>query len=203
METGMNEKNSTFRQYREAAWDALRQVFRAAGAWDGQAVRIRQGPFVITLDIRAFPAGYTSRVATRLRAAFHNRDRFRFRVTRHDLLSDLAEILGAQDLRLGNPVFDREFVLKSAQPEQLLRLLDDSDLQSRIASSAIQLIEVRPDEGWFGPEFPEGVDELYLEAAGRIVVEPDIEYLFEVFSTLLNRLCHIGSAYEEDPRLTL
>lgn len=199
----MSEKNSVFRHHREAAWESIRQEFRKAGAWDGQVLRIRQGPFVITLDVHAFPTGYTSRVATRLRAAFINREGFHFRIRRHDLLSDLAAILGARDVQVGDPAFDRQFILKSSDPGQLLRLLGDPVLRGQMLTSAIQLVEVRPDEGWFGPEFPQGVDELYLEAPGRILVEPDIEILYEIFATLLNRLCHIGSAYEDDPHLTL
>ena len=62
---------------------------------------------------------------------------------------------------------------------------------------------MRDDEGWFGPEFPEEVDELYMVVRGRVTTCEKLTALYGVFADLLNRLCHLGSAYEQDPHIRL
>jgi hypothetical protein len=74
-----------------------------------------------------------------------------------------------------------------------------------------QLIEVQPnihltvkdDEGWFGKSFPEGVDALYFCVLGIIKDVDRLKSLYQLFAEVLDHLCHIGSAYENDPRLEL
>jgi hypothetical protein len=63
--------------------------------------------------------------------------------------------------------------------------------------------QVRPDSGEFGPQFPEGVDELYFEIPGQITDMGQLEAMFNLFAETLHSLCEIGSAYESDPHTTL
>jgi hypothetical protein len=62
---------------------------------------------------------------------------------------------------------------------------------------------VLDDEGWFGAKFPEGVDELKFHTRGIIKDLVRLQQLFELFAATLHRLCHIGSAYEDDPTIRL
>lgn len=62
---------------------------------------------------------------------------------------------------------------------------------------------MKDDEGWFGATFPEGVDELYFQVLGVIRDLDRLKSLFDLFAEILNELCHIGSAYENDPNITL
>jgi hypothetical protein len=65
------------------------------------------------------------------------------------------------------------------------------------------LLEVCDDEGWFGAKFPEGVDELRFLAGGIIKDVARLKQLYDLFAEVLNHLCRIGSAYEDDPGLTV
>ena len=58
-------------------------------------------------------------------------------------------------------------------------------------------------EGVFGAHFPEGVDMLKFAAHGVIKDMDRLQRLFELFAHTLHRLCHMGSAYEDDPRVKL
>jgi len=198
----MAVSRDVFQVHRDEVWRAIKDAMRGA-PWDGRVLRVRHGPFVVTLDVHADIAGYSSAVVTRLRAAFMNPDAFRFRLRRRSVLSDLASLVGVQDIELGDPPFDREFVVQGNRPEQVRRLVGSAELRAALLESAVHLVEVRPDEGWFGPEFPDNVDELYVEAEGRLVDEPEIEKLYCVFAELLNRLSHLGSAYGADPHLEI
>ena len=59
------------------------------------------------------------------------------------------------------------------------------------------------DEGWFGADFPDGVDELKFVVSGIVKDIPRLEKMFSLFAVTLNQLCHIGSAYLDDPDVSL
>ena len=63
--------------------------------------------------------------------------------------------------------------------------------------------KVKDDEGIFGLEFPRGVDELYLEVVGVIKDIERLKSLFELFSEIMNQLCLMGSAYQDNPGVEL
>jgi hypothetical protein len=55
-------------------------------------------------------------------------------------------------------------------------------------------LEVKDSEGWFGPRFPEDVNELRFQVVGVIQDVERLKSLFDLFTALLDRLCRIGSA---------
>lgn len=199
-----NGSNSVFRHHRAEIWQQLQGGLQSGGTgWAGEPIRVRHGPFEVTLDQHAEVTGRASIVQTRLRAAFHNRDDFRFRLRRHDWLVDLATMLGAQDLEVGDAEFDEAFVVSSNDDQRARQLLSDPQLRARMVASELDLLEVKDDEGWFGPEFPPEVDELCLCARQRLSNPEKLADLYEVFADVLNRLCHLGAAYERDPQIHL
>ena len=62
---------------------------------------------------------------------------------------------------------------------------------------------VKDDEGWFGADFPQGVDELYFQCHGVLKDEDRLKDLFDMFSVTLERLVQIDSAYQNDPKVVL
>ena len=56
---------------------------------------------------------------------------------------------------------------------------------------------------WFGPHFPQGVDELQFIVVGTIKDVERLKLRFELFSETLDQLCRIGSAYEQAPDVTV
>jgi len=65
-------------------------------------------------------------------------------------------------------------------------------------------MEVKDDEGgWFREAFPGNVDELYFRRVGVMKDLDELQGLFDLFSYSLHRLCHMGSAYENDPNVQL
>ncbi len=194
-----------FRKHESAIWSALAGHIEAGGStWDGEKVVVRHAPFAITLDVHADVAGYASHVVTRLRAGYINRDGFRFAIVRRNWMQAVSKFFGAQDLIVGDEAFDAEFLVKASDHEEVRRLFASEDLRGSILScETLQRVEVRDHEGWFGPEFPEGIDELYVEAEGRITDIETLRKLYGVAAMLLTHLCQIGSAYETDPGLRL
>ena len=70
------------------------------------------------------------------------------------------------------------------------------------AQPAINL-EVKDDDGWLSTQFPEEVDQLVFNVVGVIKDVERLKWLYELFAEILQQLCRIGSAYEDDPNVVL
>ena len=173
------------------------------GFWKGDKVQATHGEWTITLDTYAVSTGKTTMVFTRLRAPYVNPDHFRFTICRRGLFSGIAKWLGMQDIAIGHPDFDRDFVIKGTDESKLRALFDNARLRELIAAQPKIHLTVKDDEGLFGADFPADTDELCFHVRGIIEDVERLKLLFELFAETLDQLCHIGSAYEEAPKLKL
>lgn len=162
--------------------------------WDGQALRLQHEDHVVTLDLHVALEGKASEVTTRIRAAYANPEGFRFRIVRRSLASDIAAWFGAQDVEVGHPGFDRAFVVRTSDPHRVEAIFAGGDLCARLLASPARCVEVRDDEGWFGDAFPKGIDELCMEAEGRITDPQSLESLYGLTADLLDRVLRSRSA---------
>lgn len=177
-----------FRGYRDEVWTALQGAMSAAGPWDGRPVRVHHPPFVVTIDVNAQLAGYASELETRLRAAFPNPRQLRFRMVRQAWKSRLAQRLGLHDVEVGDAGFDAAFWIRAHDAAAVRQLLADPALRDDLVRGPAWLVEVRNDDGWFGQEFPDGVDMLLLEAPGRVTDPVAIGTLYDAMARLLDGL---------------
>ena len=177
--------------------------FVGGGFWQGDKVQARVKEWVITLDTHTVSADENTVTYTRMRAPYVNRDGFRFKIYRRGLLSGLGKRLGMQDIEVGFPDFDHDFIIQGNDEGKVRQLFDDPAVRALVQSQPHIELEVRDDEGWFGAGFPEGVDELHFQVVGVVKDVGRLKSLYELFAEVLNRLCHIGSAYETDPMLKL
>ena len=193
---------------KEEVWNLLAQQigaeFKRGEGWTGRSrVDANVGQWVVTLDTFTVSTGKSTITFTRMRAPFVNRDGFRFTITRSGIFSPVARVLGFQDVEVGDPDFDKAFVVKTNDQPRVRTLLADADLRAKLALQPSLTLSVLDDEGFFGAKFPEGVDELKFHAHGVIKDLVRLQNLFELFAATLHRLCHIGSAYEDDPGIRL
>ncbi len=145
----------------------------------------------------------TSTPYTRMRAPFVNKDGLYFKIYREGFFSSIGKFFGMYDLEIGDPFFDDDFVIKGNNAEKIRLLLEDTQMKELMRQQPSIHFEIRDDEGWFGPSFPEGVDELYFQCAGVVKERQRLKSLFDLFSLTLTRLVQIDSAYEDDPHVTL
>ena len=192
----MSVKREIFRASKDPIWE---QLARELGGkmvqgdfWEGDKVIARHRRWVVTLDTFAISAAKTRTLYTRLRAPYENADGFRFTVYRKNPLSDVGKLLGMQAVLTGDAAFDEGFIVKSNEEAKVWTLLSNAHIRQLIFAQPEILLQVKDDEGWFGDDFPEGVDELYFEAPGVIVNLEHLESLFTLFAEVLDRLCTIG-----------
>jgi hypothetical protein len=177
--------------------------FVAGGFWKGNRVQAHVRAWTITLDTYTVSDGHTHQVFTRMRAPYVNPDGFRFTIYRKGLLSNLGKLLGMQDIEVGEPEFDEAFVIKGNDDYKVQKLCSNKKVRELIEVQPQIRLEVKDSEGWFGPRFPDDVDELYFQVHGVIKDVERLKSLYELFAAVLDQLCRMGSAYEQEPGVTL
>ncbi len=203
----MSLLKALFGPSREDIWRQLSQQLGGSYIksewWQIQSdkVEARHKEWVITLD-QYDPSGDGIRY-TRIRAPYINKDGFRFTIYRESFFSKIGKKLGMQDVEVGHPTFDDEFIIKGNDEHKLWKLFSNRKIRNLIHQQPnIHLSIVSPaNSKWFKKKFGTDVDELQFKVSGIIKDLDQLHSLYELFAETLNQLCHIGAAYEEDPLL--
>lgn len=169
----------------------------------GAPARVRYKNWCVTLDTNVVPAGAAAAVVTRMRAPYASRGAFRFKLQRRDLLDALARRLRIHTSETGQSDFDRAFVVRSGDEENVRRLFEDSSIRRLIQSQPSINLEARGGDGPFGAALPEGVNELVLRAPGFLTDAAQLRKLFALFALILDRLCAMDSARADEPGVSL
>ncbi len=177
--------------------------FVQGGFWKGDKVQATHGEWTLTLDTFAVSTGKAVMLFTRLRAPFVNPDKFRFTIYRRSVFSDLGKFLGMQDIEVGHPEFDRDFIIKGTDTARVRALFANARVRELIMMQPQIYLTVCDDEGFFGAEFPPDTDELCFRGAGVIKDVERMKHLFELFAETLDQLCRAGSAYDRAPGVKL
>lgn len=198
--------NEIFGPSKREIWTNLSEQtnsrFVEGGLFQGpDKVIAKHSEWMITLDTYTVSSGKTSTTYTRIRAPYVNADGFRFTIYRSGIFSDIGEFLGFTDIKIGDEQFDEDFVIKSSEEQKVQQLLNDAGIRNLVNQQPRFHLEVKDDEGWFGTTFPDGVDELYFRVPEVIKDIEELKGLFEIFAAILDRLCVLGSAYKDDPRV--
>ena len=194
------DKDEVWRQLSEEMGAEVVQ----GGFWKGGSkVQAQVGPWTVTLETYTVSSGYSHVTFTRLRAPYVNPEGFRFTIYRKGFFSDLGKFLGMQDIEVGDPEFDEACIIKGNDEERVRELFSNTKIRQMILAQPKIRLEVKDSEGWFGPKFPEGVDELHFQVLGVIKDVERLKTLFDLFAAVLDQLCRIGSAYEQDAGVEL
>ena len=192
---------------KDEAWRQLSQdigaEFVEGGFWKGNKVQVHVNPWTITLDTYSESSGESSVTYTRMRAPYVNPEGFRFTIYRKGFFSELGKLLGTQDIEVGDTEFDEAFIIKGNDELKVVKLFSDTRLRQMIQAQPKIRLDVKDSEGWFGPTFPEDVDELRFQIVGVIKDIERLKALFDMFAAVLDRICRIGSAFKQEPGVTL
>jgi hypothetical protein len=171
--------------------------FVERGFWKGGSkVQAHVAPWTVTLDTYTDSSGESSTTYTRMRAPYVNPEGFRFTIYRKGFFSDLGKLLGMQDIEIGDFEFDEAFIIKGNDADRVRVLFANPKIRQMIQDQPKIRLEVKDSEGWFGPKFPEDVDELHFQVVGVIKDMERLKSLFDLFAAVLHRLCKMGSASE-------
>ena len=171
----------------------------------GSKVTATHGQWMVTLDTFVVSTGKSAAIFTRMRTPYVNPDGFQFTLYRRGIFSDIGKWMGMQDVNIGDPQFDEDFIIKGNDEAKLRRLFADARLRELISAQPNITFCVKDDENrlWGGQNFPPDVDELYFQVGGVIKDTDRLKQLFDLFAETLDELCRMGSAYEKSPGVTL
>ena len=207
MKEKVSKRKSIFGPSKDEIWTQIATgiggEFIEGGFWGKDALIYKHGEWQILLDTYIVSTGQSSYTLTRMRAPFVNKDGLYFKISRQGFFSSIGKIFGMQDIEIGDPFFDEQFIIKSNNPEKIKLLFADGNIKELCQSQPRIHLSIKDDEGRFGTDFPEGVDELYFECTGVIKETALLKSLFALFCLILERLVRIDSAYEDDPQVTL
>jgi hypothetical protein len=195
-------RRELFGPVREDIWRQLAAEIGASfvegGFWKGDKVEASHGQWRITLE----NVLYGKTPATLLRAPYVNPDGFRFRVYRKQIFSELGKMLGMQDVEVGQPDLDRDFVIQGTDEGKLRRLFGNARIRELIAAQPEIHFTVNEAPGIFTRDLfaevpPEDVNTLDFLTGGVIKDKERLRLLFDLFAETLDELCRMGSAYKD------
>lgn len=178
---------------------------RLAGEIDGNYV---DGNFWQRSKIQASHAGWLITLEehgkyhhTRMSAPFLNPGGFRFTVYRKGVFTDLGKYLGMQDVEVGLPDFDRDFVIKGTDQMKLRQFFGNARIRELIAAQPRIHFEVKDGRGIFAESFlpqkpAEDLDvlEFQIDSRPSIKDKERLRLLFDLFAETLDELCRMGTA---------
>jgi hypothetical protein len=186
---------------REEIWQQLANEINAtyvAGNswWKRDKVQASHAGWLITLD------EHGKYHHTRMRAPFLNPGGFRFTVYRKGIFTELGKYLGMQDVEVGHPDFDRDFVIKGTDGTKLRQIFGNARIRELIAAQPQIHFEVKDANGIFERDLfaekpPEDLDVLEFlvdSRHGEIKDKERLRLLFDLFAETLDELCRMGTA---------
>ena len=200
----MGKKRKWFRESKKDIWKQLASelggLHEEGRKFHPGIVRAWHMNWEVVLDTYVVSSGKSSTTYTRLRAPYANRDDFYFHVFRRHLFTGIGKAFGMQDVIVGHPEFDRDFIIKGNNERKLKMMFDNDYIRQLISYQPRIQFKIREDEeGLFKPKFPPDINELSFHSVGVIHNLQQLHDLFELFAVTLDHLCDIGSAYEDDP----
>ncbi len=172
-----------FRPTDVAVWQQLETEmgarFQESDSWHRNKVEVTLDRWTVTLD--TYFSAATKHEYTRLRTSLEDPGGLQFSIYRTGFFTDLAVRLGTQDIAIGDPQFDRDFIVKGSDESKVRELFKGQRIRD--------LISAQP-EVCFGLN-AEGV--LYFEVPVVIQDLPRLKHLFELFAETLDVLCRLAT----------
>nr|HVY69729.1 DUF3137 domain-containing protein [Verrucomicrobiae bacterium] len=136
----------------------------------------------------------------RMRAPFLNPGGFRFAIHRKGIFTELGKYMGMQDVEVGHPDFDRDFVIRGTDDAKLRQIFGNPRIRELIAAQPRIHFEIKDARGIFARNLfkkpPEALDLLEFEFDHRPAIKDKehLRLLFDLFAETLDELCRMGTA---------
>lgn len=175
------------------------EFIEGASRFDTDSIAVKHDNWEIIIDtVRRKKKRFT-----RLRAPYVNRDGFKFKIFTEKFLLKPIKHIGMQDIKVGHTDFDSRFIIQGNDSFKLETFFDNELIRQLLSVQPTLTFSIHLDENWSQDPFSEGVSELVLEVVSIPFNIHQLESLYILFAEVLQHLCHIGSAYEDDPELSL
>ncbi len=169
----------------------------------GPRIEYEHKNWTIFLDTYTVSTGKSSTTYTRMRVPFINPNKFHFKIYRKGIVSNIGKALGMQDIEIGYDYFDNDYIIKGNDEILLRRLFQNHQMRNLIERQSSIVLEIKDNEGRFGPKFNDNESELYFIVTGVIKDKDRLKNLFDLFILVINELEMIGITVNQTPEVNL
>jgi hypothetical protein len=197
-----------FGESRKEVWKQLSEEINSnyieGGVFQSPRVEFKHKNWIIYLDTYTVSTGKSNITYTRMRAPLVNTKKFNFKIYRKGIGSNIGKAFGMQDIEIGyDDWFDRDFIIKSNDEGSLIRLLQNHNIRRLIEKQSKIVLELKDNEGRFGPKYNENESVLYFVVVGVIKDKERIKDLFELFKVVIDASESIGFIISQTPKVQL
>jgi hypothetical protein len=164
---------------RAAAWQKFAADiggdYMQGGLFRAASIRVSAGQTMVTIDTHTVSSGESSTTYTRLRTPFESQDGLQFTIQRQGVIGRLGKSLGLKHLDVGDPDFDRDFLVQGNNEYRIQSLLLDQALRGELQQQKSLDMNARNHE-------------LRLEVRGLITDIDQLKALYKLFQDVLDRL---------------
>jgi hypothetical protein len=175
----MNPLKRLFRPADVEIWRRLEQEagarFEKGDFWHRDKIEIEHDGWLILLDSYFSPANNSE--YTRMRAKLPVQADFRFLITREGILSEIAKFFGAQDIEVGDPDFDRQFMIKGNNEKLIKEMLQNAKIKKLLLAQPEVHFALTPE------------NELLFAVPVIIKDLHRLKQLFDLFAETLHFIC--------------
>jgi hypothetical protein len=185
---------------REEVWQRFAEEIGAryvpGDLWQSEQIIARMEPWTVTLELHHDPAARVP--CTRLSASYVSDDRFTFSIFRASAFQDVGALANANEIIVGDAVFDTAFRVAGSDAERVRALLANGHLRQYLLGEAQLGLEAG-----ISPNFFQNKQAQLICLVLGVVDERDrLLHLFELMGETLQHLRAIGSAANRDPATT-
>ena len=111
---------------------------------------------------------------------------FQLLITEQGILENVSKIFGSQDIRIGDPVFDKLFMIQSTNEAMAQIILSDSVLRELLQQVKPVRLEITEGDGLFGEKPSEGNCMLYIVLEGNTEHIERLNQFYRLFAGVLD-----------------
>lgn len=195
------------RTSRIEVWRQLSEEINAhyieGGFFKGPRIEYKHNIWTIHLDTYTVSTGKSHITYTRMRVPFINPKKFLFKIYKKGVFSNIGKALGMQDVEIGYDYFDTDYIIKGNDERIIRRFFQNHGIRGLIEKQSRILLEIKENEGRFGPKFKENESELYFVSVGVIKDKERLKNLFDLFVKIINEFEIIGITIHQTPEVKL
>ncbi|TGD59806.1 hypothetical protein [Flavobacterium humi] len=181
-----------FNKERTNIWEffalEIKAKFIKGISWRSDRTEINHNGRKIIFDNYTLWSGKYGQIMTRVVAPIVITDNFRFEIYRQTFPRNIGKIFGAQDIEIGRPDFDKEFIIKSNNGLKIKTLLQNQEIRHLIFLQKEVNIEISDHKGVYEEKLPENHFELSFYADGEIKDIEQLKSLLGLFKAMLDKL---------------
>jgi len=177
--------------------DSIDGTLVEGGFWKGKRVEAKHNNWKLYLDTYTVSTGKTTVTYTRVRMPFINLKNFYFKIYKSGVFSGIGKIFGMQDIQVGYEDFDDKYIIKGNNEELVKQIFLNNKIRALIEAQPKISLEIKMNEGVFGPKFKENESELYFLVPGVIKDIELLKNLFDLFSEVIEELERINIASDK------